>query len=215
MKSATQDSYWPDRLGSRRGGPVRPSTMAWKNLGRAFRLPNGNFGLFGLANTHISVCSVWPIPIFRSVRSGQYPYFGRFGLANTHISVCLVWPIPRFWLVRSGPIPKFRSVQSGQWWPKAVPSGPYPSLSLIGLANTCLGYGWSGQCLSWVAGFILGDLPVNAVNRGELFIFTAFNVILKKTNLRIGVRTSHPMHAYIFLFHCAICTVLLCYFLRI
>ena len=41
------------------------------------------FGLFGLANTHILVCSVWPIPLFRSVRSDQYPYFGLFGLANT------------------------------------------------------------------------------------------------------------------------------------
>ena len=42
----------------------------------------------------ILVCSVWRIPIFRSVRSGQYPYFGLFGLANTQISACSVWPIP-------------------------------------------------------------------------------------------------------------------------
>ena len=54
------------------------------------------FGLFVLANTHISVCSVWQIPKFRSVRSGQSPYFGLFGLANTNILVCLVWPIPNF-----------------------------------------------------------------------------------------------------------------------
>ena len=113
MKSATQDRYWPDRLGSRTGGgPVRPSTMVWKNLGRAFRQANGNFSLFGLANTHISVCSFWPIPIFLSVRSGQYPYFG---LANTQISACSVWPIP-----------KFRSVRSGL----------YPYFGLFGLANT-------------------------------------------------------------------------------
>ena len=117
---------------------VRCDRPQWsgKNLGRAFRLANGNFSLFGLANTHISVCSVWPIPIFRSVRSGQYPYFGLFGLANAHISVCSVWPIPKFWSVRSGhypyfglfglanthisvcsvwPIPIFRSVRSGQY----------------------------------------------------------------------------------------------------
>ena len=95
-----------------------------KNLSNAFRLANGNFSLFGLANTHILVCSVWPIPIFRSVGSGQYPYFsvclvwpiptfrpvrsgqypnfGLFGLANTHILVCSVWPIPIFLSVWSG-----------------------------------------------------------------------------------------------------------------
>ena len=44
----------------------------------------------------ILVCSVWRIPIIRSVRSGQYPYFCLFCLANTHISVCSVWPIPNF-----------------------------------------------------------------------------------------------------------------------
>ena len=83
---------------------VRCDRQQWfgKNFGRAFRLANGNFSLFGLANTHISVCSVWTIPIFRSVRSGQYPNFRLFGLANTQISVCSVWPIPKFWSVRSG-----------------------------------------------------------------------------------------------------------------
>ena len=126
MKSATQDRYWPDRLGSRTGGPVPPSTMVWKQIGS--RLPSGHcqfwsvrsgeypyFGLFGLANTHISVCSVWPIPKFWSVRSGQYPNFGLFDLANNHISVCSVWPIPIF-----------RSVRSGQ----------FPYFGLFGLANT-------------------------------------------------------------------------------
>ena len=75
--------------------------MVWRKFGS--RLPSGQwqfrsvrsgqyqyFGLFGLANTHISVCSVWPIPIFRPVRSGQYPYLGLFRLANTHFLVCLV-----------------------------------------------------------------------------------------------------------------------------
>ena len=95
---------------------VRCDRPQWsgKNLGRAFRLANGNFSLFRLANTHISVCSVWPIPIFRSgqyhisvcsvwlipnfwsVWSGHCPYFGLFGLANTQILVCSVWPIPNF-----------------------------------------------------------------------------------------------------------------------
>ena len=114
---------------------VRRDRPQWsgKNLGRTFRLANGNFSLFGLANTHISVCSVWRITIFRSIRSGDYPYFGLFGLAHTHISV---WPIPKFRPVRSGqypnfdlfglanthilvclvwPIPIFRSVRSGQY----------------------------------------------------------------------------------------------------
>ena len=79
---------------------VRCDRSQWsgKYLGRAFRLSNGNFGLFGLANTQISVCSVSPVPILRSVRSGQYPYFGLFGLAKTNISLCSVWPIPFFCL---------------------------------------------------------------------------------------------------------------------
>ena len=103
MKCATQDRYWPDRLGLRtRGVRCDRPQRSGKILDRAFRLANGNFSLFGLANTHISVCSVWPIPIFRSVRSGHYPNFGLFGLANTHILVCLVWPIPIFWSVWSG-----------------------------------------------------------------------------------------------------------------
>ena len=51
-------------------------------MGRAFSLANGNFIL---ANTHISVCSFWTIPILPSVRSGQYPYFGLFGHANTFV----------------------------------------------------------------------------------------------------------------------------------
>ena len=84
------------------------------------------FCLFGLANTHISVCSLWPIPIFRSVRSGQYPYFGLLGLANTiflsarsaqyHFSVCSVWPIPTFWSgLRSGQGSDVGSARSGGW----------------------------------------------------------------------------------------------------
>ena len=123
MKSATQDKYWPDRLGSRTGGYgatvhnglekiwVAPSVWPMAILVcSVWRIPifrsvrSGQysfFGLFGLANTHILVCSVWPIPKFRPVRSGQYPNFGLFGLANTHILVCSVWPIPKFRSVRS------------------------------------------------------------------------------------------------------------------
>ena len=124
MKSATQDRYWPDRLGSRTGGSsatvhngleknwVAPSVCPMAFLVCSvwpipiFRSVRSGqcpyFGLFGLANTHISVGSVWPIPIFFSVRPGQYPYFGQFGLANTHIFVCSAWPIPIFRSVRSG-----------------------------------------------------------------------------------------------------------------
>ena len=150
---------------------VRCDRPQWsgKNLGRAFRLANGNFSPFGLVNTHILVCSVWPIPIFWSVRSGQYPYSGLFGLANTQTSACSVWPTPKFRSVRSDqypyfglfglasthisvcsvwPIPKFRSVRSDQ----------YPYFGLFGLANTYISVCsvwpvpifwsvWSGQYL--------------------------------------------------------------------
>ena len=100
---------------------VRCDRSQWsgKNLGRAFRLANGNFGLFGLANTHISV----------------------FGLANTQISVCSVWPMAI--LVRSvWPIPRsVLSVQCGQW------SGKRSGLRSgqgSGLGSTRSGH-WSGQ----------------------------------------------------------------------
>ena len=78
--------------------------------------------------------------------------------------VCSVWT--KVW-TRVWPTVWRKSVQSGQWWsksvwsgqgwPKSVRSGQYLSLGMVGLANACLGYGWSGQCLSWVADFILGD----------------------------------------------------------
>ena len=123
MKSATQDIYWPDQLRSRTGASGATQLNGLEKIWVAlFRLVNGNiclfslantdisvrlarpihFGLFGLANILILVYSVWPIPLFRSVRSGQYQYFGLFGLSNTHISVYLDWPIPRFRSVRSG-----------------------------------------------------------------------------------------------------------------
>ena len=60
---------------------------------------------------------------------------------------CSVWPLvwttvwPMVWIM---------SVQSGQWWPKSARSGQYLSLGIVGLANTCFGYGRSGQYLSWV-----------------------------------------------------------------
>ena len=92
----------------------------------------------------ILVCSVWRIPIFRSVRSGQYPYFGLFGLADTHISV---WPIPRFRPVRSGQYPNFglfglanTHILVCSVWPipifRSVRSGRYPYFCLFGLVNT-------------------------------------------------------------------------------
>ena len=104
-KSATQDRYWPDQLGSRTWGS---SATVHNGLEKIQVTPS----VWPMA---ILVCSVWRIPIFRSVPSGQYPYFGLFGLANTHISVCSVWPIPIF-----------RSARSGQ--------DQY--LGLFGLANT-------------------------------------------------------------------------------
>ena len=123
MKSVTQDRYWPGRLGSRTRGSgatvhnglekiwVAPSVWPMAILVcSVWRIPifrsfrSGQYPYFGLANTHILVCSVWPIPIFWSVLSGQYPYFGLFGLANTHISVCSVYPIPNFKAWRSSQI---------------------------------------------------------------------------------------------------------------
>ena len=77
MKSATQDRYWPDRLGSRTGGS---GATVHNGLEKIWVAPS----VWPMA---ILVCSVWRIPIFRSFRSG---------LANTHISVCSVWPIPKF-----------------------------------------------------------------------------------------------------------------------
>ena len=89
----------------------------------------------------ILVCSVWRIPIFRSVRSGQYPYFGLFGLANTHISVCSVWPMPKLRPIRSGQCPNFAlfgltntQISVCSVWPipifSSVRSGQYPYFGL-------------------------------------------------------------------------------------
>ena len=41
-----------------------------------------------------------------------------------------------------------------------------------------------------------------AVNRGELFIFTAFSVFLQKRCFLTRVRTSYLLHAFNFLIHC-------------
>ena len=80
-----------------RGTHIKYSSwLKTENLGHSFRLDNGSFGLFAPANTHISICSVWAIPIFQSGWSGQYLYFGLFVLANIHISVGSLWPIPIF-----------------------------------------------------------------------------------------------------------------------
>ena len=160
MKSATQDRYWPDRLGSQTGGSgatvhnglekIWVATSVWPMailVCSVWRIPifrSGQypyFGLFGLASTHILACSVWPIPIFRSVRSGQCPYFG---LANTKISACWVWPIPKF---RSGQYPYFdlfglanTHISVCSVWPipifLSVRSGQHPYFGLFGLAIT-------------------------------------------------------------------------------
>ena len=147
-ESATQDRYWPDRPGSWTGGSSATAPMVWKKIWVAPSVwPMAIFGLFGLLNTHILVCSagqypyfglfglanalvlvcwVWSIPLFWSVRSGQYPCFGLFRLANTLASVCSVWPIPIFLVCSVWPIPIFRSFWSGQ----------YPYFGLFPLANT-------------------------------------------------------------------------------
>ena len=137
MKSATQDRYWPDRLGSRTGGS---GLTVHNGLEKIWVAPS-------VWPMEILVCSVWRIPIFRSVRSGQYPYFGLFGLANIHISVCSVWPIPKFWPVRSGRYPNFglfglanTHISVCSVWPipifLSVRSGQYPYFGLFGLATT-------------------------------------------------------------------------------
>ena len=106
-----------------------PTQWFRKIFGCVFRLANRNFlyvrsgqyplfSLFGPANTHFSVYSVWPMPTFQSVQSVQsvqYPLFSLFGPANTHFSVYSVWPMPTFQSVRS--------VQSSQ----------YPLFSLFSL----------------------------------------------------------------------------------
>ena len=145
MKSATQDRYWPDQLGSRTGGS---GATVHNGLEKIWVAPS----VWPMA---ILVCSVWRIPIFWSVRSGQYPYFGLLGLANTYISVCSVWPIPKFWPVRSGQCPNFglfglantRTLVCSVW-PipifRSVRSGQYPYFCLFGLANT-----HNSVCLVW------------------------------------------------------------------
>ena len=83
-------------MGGGQGSPVRSNPIFWKKFGSRFRSGQCNFALCGLVNAYISVWSVWPMPILRSVRSGQYPCFSQFSLDNTHISVCRVWSIPTF-----------------------------------------------------------------------------------------------------------------------
>ena len=108
MKSATQDRYWPDRIGSRTGGSGANQP---NGLEKVWFEPS----VWPMA---ILVCSAWSIPIFRPVRSGQYLYFWSvrshqyhyfvlFGLVNTHILFCSVWSIPIFWFVRSSQYPGF------------------------------------------------------------------------------------------------------------
>ena len=82
MRSATQDRHWPDRLGSRSGGSGAPQLNSLEKL--------------------LFAPSIWPIPNFWSVRSGQYPCFGlydltntdigAFSLANTNLAVCSLLP---------------------------------------------------------------------------------------------------------------------------
>ena len=96
------------------------------------------------------VCSVWPLvwtTVWPMVWTTVWP------------RVCSVCPM--VWTM---------SCQSGQWCPKSVQSGQYLSLGIVGLANACFAYVRSGQNLSWVADFILGQHPR----------FTARNILRKK-----------------------------------
>ena len=121
------------------------------------------FRLFCLANTHISVCSEWPIPLFRSVWSGQYPYFGLFGLANTHISV---WQIPLF---------------------QSVSSGQCPYFGLFGLANTHF-----SVCLVWpIPSF--WSVPPGQYAFFDLFsleLKSLFLAVLPENDLRLIEKTN-------------------------
>ena len=58
--------------------------------------------------------------------------------------------------------------------------------------------------------YFLHLFAVNAVNRGELFFFTAFSVFLQKRVVPTRVRTSDLLHAFQCLFHCANCHLRVC-----
>ena len=53
--------------------------------------------------------------------------------------------------------------------------------------------------------YFLHLFAVNAVNRGELFIFTAFSVFLQKRSFPRRVRTYDLLHAFHCSVHCANC----------
>ena len=61
--------------------------------------------------------------------------------------------------------------------------------------------------------YFLQLFAANAVNRGELFIFTAFSVLFKKNTSWQVVRISYLPDVFNSLFHCANSHVLLSYFL--
>ena len=56
--------------------------------------------------------------------------------------------------------------------------------------------------------YFLHLFAVNAVNRGELFIFTALSVFSGKRTVSTGFRTSDLLHAFNCLVHCANCHLL-------
>ena len=89
--------------------------LSGKNLGRAFRLANGKFGLFGLANTHISVCLVWPIPIFRSVRSVRSEHYLRTHITEPPFFIFKRQYISSFFCLRN----KFFNAAGPKFWDKS------------------------------------------------------------------------------------------------
>ena len=56
--------------------------------------------------------------------------------------------------------------------------------------------------------YFLHLFAVNAVNRGELFFFTAFSVFLQKRIVPTRVRSSDLLHAFSCLLHCPNCHLL-------
>ena len=125
----------------------------------------------------ILVWSLWPIPMFLSVRSGQYPYFCLFGLAKTHFLVSSVWSIALFWSIRSGRyfwlrISTFRLIYSFDTY--FNPANSDRTLfalikggqSLLCLANAYLWVGSICQSLSCVADFNLGSLIPSDMSHG-------------------------------------------------
>ena len=77
----------------------------------------------------------------------------------------------------------------------------YPGWGLaVNFRKKCVEMRWKKIIFT---AYFLHLFAVNAVNRGELFIFTAFSVFLQKRILLTRVWTSDLLHAFHCLVHCA------------